>query len=706
MRKPQQPLEASPGTRPWQLLLVMLATVFVLKLVVLLQLRNHPLTSPDAGLDTTAYVELANKVLGGDWALGPALYHVSPFYIYFLSALLAFGHSFTFVRLVQIGLGTASVGFVFLAARIWFGDRAAWIAAILAGLTGLFTFFEVLILQSSVDAFFTSAALYALAVGSRGAGIAGVIWGIQSLNRPNVLIAAAGVALVMLVATRRVKPAAMLVAGVLIGLAPVIVRNVVVSHEFALVSSHGGLNFYIGNNEHATGYYVNVPGVTPTIVGQERDTRRIAARALGRPVDDVTDGEASSYFTGLARQWIADHPGAAAALFVKKFALSFHAAHVPLPHSYSFFAYDTPTALRFYAVGPWLLTPLGIVGLLVGWRRVRSREYLVWLSFVPAYAASVAVFFVADRYRMPLLVPLCVGAGAALDGAARAVRARSGSALAAAGFLIVLFGAANMPLAIDDGRWTEGLRLAQRLVLIHRDADARQWAEWLETHGGKRPGAGYYGVGSQYLTIGDASGALPYLQKAFALDPSDRRVEYALGMALFKTGQTAAALDRLRGGFEAGVEIPDGGIDYPLALDAAGDAAAAGAAATRVHPVDPDDAEGWLRLGRIAMQAKAPRVAEPFFHRAVQLRPDLAAARQQYGLCLLVGRRVEDAARELAEAVRLDPRNADSLAHLAYAEATLGRSAEAVAHARAALAVEPDNMVARQLLYTLGGGSR
>ena len=73
MRKPQQPLEASPGTRPWQLLLVMLATVFVLKLVVLLQLRNHPLTSPDAGLDTTAYVELANKVLGGDWALALTL---------------------------------------------------------------------------------------------------------------------------------------------------------------------------------------------------------------------------------------------------------------------------------------------------------------------------------------------------------------------------------------------------------------------------------------------------------------------------------------------------------------------------------------------------------------------------------------------------------------------------------------------------------
>lgn len=696
-------VEAAPESRPWWPLSVLLGLVFVLKLVVLLQLRDHPLTSPDAGLDTTAYVELAKKVLAGDWALGPALYHVSPFYIYFLSALLAIGHSYTFVRVVQIGLGTASVGLVFLTARIWFGDRTAWIAAVLAGLTGLFTFYEVLILQSSVDAFFTSAALYALAVGSRGAGIAGVIWGIQSLNRPNVLIAAIGVALVMLVVTRRIKPPAMLMAGVLIGLAPAIVRNLAVSHELALVSSHGGLNFYIGNNDHATGFYVNVPGVTPTIVGQERDTRRIAERALGHP---VTDGEASSYFTGLARQWIRDHPGAAAVLFVKKVVLSFHAVHVPLPHSYPFFAYDTPTALRFYVVGPWLLTPLGIVGFLIGARRVRIGEYLVWWSFVPAYAASVAVFFVAERYRLPLLVPLCVGAGAAVEGAARAVRERSRTALAAGALLLVLFAAANVPLAVDDGRWTEGLRLAQRLVLLGRHDEARRWAEWLETHGGKRPGAGHYGVGFQLLSIGDASRALPYLQKAYALDPSERRVQYALGIALFKTGQPAAARDHLRAGFEAGVEIPDGGIDYPLALEAVGESGAADAAAARVQPADAQDVEAWLRLGRIAMQAKAPRVAAPFFHRAVLLRPDLAAARQQYGLCLLVAQRFDEAVRELAEAVRLDPRNADSLAHLAYSEAALGRSTEALAHARAALAVEPDNTVARQLLYTLGGGSR
>ena len=44
-------------------LLVTLIGVFVLKLVVVWQLREHPLLQPDAGLDTTAYARLLGKKL-------------------------------------------------------------------------------------------------------------------------------------------------------------------------------------------------------------------------------------------------------------------------------------------------------------------------------------------------------------------------------------------------------------------------------------------------------------------------------------------------------------------------------------------------------------------------------------------------------------------------------------------------------------------
>src|SRR5439155_7792094 len=111
------------------------------------------------------YVELARRVLQGDWGLGPSLYFVSPFYIYFMALALGTLGSFTALRVIQIALGTASIGFIFAMTREWFGETAAWIAAVLAALTGVLTFYEVLILQSSVDAFLTTAALYFLTRG-------------------------------------------------------------------------------------------------------------------------------------------------------------------------------------------------------------------------------------------------------------------------------------------------------------------------------------------------------------------------------------------------------------------------------------------------------------------------------------------------------------------------------------------------------------
>jgi dolichyl-phosphate-mannose--protein O-mannosyl transferase len=101
-----------------------------------------------------------------------------------LAAAYGLTKSFTAVRILQILLGTASVGFIFLSAREWFGDRAAWIATGLAAFTGLFTFYEALILQASIDPFMTSAALLAVTYALKRGGpwwlIAGCIFGVET----------------------------------------------------------------------------------------------------------------------------------------------------------------------------------------------------------------------------------------------------------------------------------------------------------------------------------------------------------------------------------------------------------------------------------------------------------------------------------------------------------------------------------------------
>jgi 4-amino-4-deoxy-L-arabinose transferase-like glycosyltransferase len=644
-----------------------LAAVTIFKLAVVLQLRDHALLQPDVGLDTAAYAGLARRVVAGDLALGPGLYFVSPLYIYFLAAVLAVTDSFTAARVIQVGLGAASVGMLFLAARDWFGERAAWIAAGLAAFTGLFTFYESLILQASLDAVLTSAALLCVTRGFLTGrwpwwGTAGLVFGLAILNRPNMAFGLAGVA-TALAGARRARPLAIVVAGLLAGMAPVAVRNMVVTNDWsvgsAFASSHGGLNFYIGNSASATGFYQQVPGITPNITGQAEDARRVAETALGRPVDDA---RASSYFFGLARTWIREHPMDAAALFARKLGYTFSAHHIALPHSYPFYAYDAGTMLRFYAIGPWVLIPLGLVGLtFFAPKTPRRADYLVWVSFVPGYALGVAAFFIAERYRLPLLVPLCIGAGAAIDGAVRAFTRRRVSTLAVPGMVFIgLLVASNWRLALHDGRWEEGLRLAEHLVTIARYDEAEQWVARLEA-GAPRRGVASYGVGVQLLGAKQDARALPHLRRAH----------------------------------EAG--LPQSGYQLALALQRTGDLAGAARLIRDITPGGTDDVETWLTLGRLAMQVKAPAEAERFFRQAVAMRPDQAGARVQYGLNLLVLDRCDAAIVELSEATRLDPKDPESLAHLAYCEAKLGRPGEARAHAEAALALDPSHALARQV---------
>ena len=156
-------------------------------------------------------------MLAGDLALGPGEYFgVAAVHLFPLGR--SRDHRFLHGdRIAQILARTAGVGLIFLTARTWFGQRAAWLSAGLAALTGLFTFYEALLLQAALDPFLTAAALFALTLGltrpsMRWILFAGIVFGLATLNRPNMAIGAAGVAVAML-ATRRIRPAALLAPG-------------------------------------------------------------------------------------------------------------------------------------------------------------------------------------------------------------------------------------------------------------------------------------------------------------------------------------------------------------------------------------------------------------------------------------------------------------------------------------------------------------
>jgi tetratricopeptide (TPR) repeat protein len=294
-----------------------------------------------------------------------------------------------------------------------------------------------------------------------------------------------------------------------------------------------------------------------------------------------------------------------------------------------------------------------------------------------------------------------VGAGAALDLIWRHVEQRRYRALVVPGaILVALFALVNWRHGLHDGRWEEGLRMAERLAHIGRYEESDGWVRRMEPTE-PRPGAVRYAVGLQLLAIGQPSRALPYLTEAAGKHPNRAAVEQALGQALLKLERPREALPYLTRGFEARVPTELAGYDLAFALKETGDLTRAAEVVRRMTPSEDDGAEVWLRAGRLAAQVRALDAADRFFQRGAALAPNDAAARQQYGLNLLLLGRFEQAATELTAAIRLDPRDPDSLAHLAYCEFKLGRMTDARAHADAALAIRPDSDLARQVRAAL-----
>jgi 4-amino-4-deoxy-L-arabinose transferase-like glycosyltransferase len=575
----------SHAPRAWPLAAFLGATL-LLKLTVVAQLGGHPLLQPDAGLDTQSYVQLAERVLGGDFLLGPGLYYVSPLYLYFLAGALFAFDSLIAVRVIQALLGTAGVYAIYVTGREWFGERAGWLAAALAALTGVFTFYEIVLLQSALDPALTAAGLcaltFALTRTSPGWALAaGGIFGIQALNRPNILIAAAAVALALL-AARRWRLGVLVAAGVCLGLSPAVVRNLAVSHQLALGSSQGGLNLYIGNHAGATGQYTPVAGVRASIEGQSEDTRRGAEAATGRT---MTDAEVSGYFAGQAITWARTHPADAMRLFIRKIALTFSASHQWLDLSYPYYAHDTGSILWLMFVGPWLLVPLGLAGLAAGGRR--RAGFIVWAVFIPAYAVAVAVFFVAERYRLPLLVALCVSGGAVIDAAAAAVATRRWRSLAVPASAAALAGVVTFwPHHLEDGRFDERLRLSK--VLMNR---------------------------------GDFTAAVDELRRAHEIDPSHTVAEFNLGMALVGAGNAQEGIPFVRHAVDAGVPLPGARYALASAMLRSGDAPGAAALLRGYQPDPADSPESCVQVAALARAAGEPAVAGRYLRRALELRP-------------------------------------------------------------------------------------
>ncbi len=704
--------------------MIALSVVFALKLAVLSSVGQHPLLVPAGDFDSAYYFHLAQRVAAGDvWLLGadsffgeaPPAFFLPPLYIYVLALFFKLGGgAVEAARFAQILLGALGVGLLALTARRWFGTAAGWWAGALAATSGLFTFYEILILPAALEPALAALDLYlltrALQAGADAAAgtrerllwwaAAGAALGLHALNRPPMLIVLAGLAGLLIVrrALRVVErqsavgPIVFLLAALVL-IAPVTLRNYRATGHVVLITSTGGLNFLIGNGPEANGTFGAAMGVRASMRGQWLDAPPIAKGALGR---DVTTPEVSAFFRDRAVAWIREHPAAEVRLLGAKAWYALSTAFATINHSYPFFARDLAGPLGWLVVGPALIVPLGFVGLVLA--RPRREGYGIWAAYVPLAILSVVTFYVAARYRLPYQMALCAPAGGAIAWAWDRLRARAWRSVAGAAALTAVVAVPVLwPARLDDGRAEEQARMGLQEIQSDRYAEGEAWIERAATRHAL-PGIVHLRAGQIYELRNQRAPAIVHYRKALVIDADQPVLHVALGRALFREGQYAEAVTSLERG-RTGPQADVATRLLVLALTRLGRTADANAAVRALDPSrwDADTAREYAlsltEVGRIDLASTA-------WTRAAAASND-AKDYERLGLSWAVLGRNPEAIAAFSNAVERDPRSATIRLNYAVAWASVGRYADARREGENALKLNPAYERAKEFLRSL-----
>lgn len=441
----------------------------------------------------------------GDF-IGP--YFLGPFYPHVMSWLYrAFGADPLVVRVFQSILGVLDTALVLALARRLAGRTAAAIAALLFTLCGCFVFYEGLVVLEPLLTTLGLAAVAALVLPSRytsiWAGCAGLLLGCATLTRPTALLLAP---VVVLALVRRPRAWSHLVWCAVLWfavLAPTLWRNHRLGGGF-VVTTNGGVNFYAGNFDGATGRFRQPPGVqffTSADVLPEAANLPTAVAPRPLTVEAVAgtrDAADSKLWFTRAGGWIRTDPGAFLALLVRRAGLTLQARDIAQIESYAFHR-DRLAFFRLLFVDLTWMLPLAALGL---WQARRARATSAWIvcgAAVAAFAPCI-LFFVTGRHRLPavpFLAILAGGGGAALVSVART---RRWSSLLAVVILLAA-GAALTRVGARPPRTAPGWESAQMAERVY--------------------------------TLGDLDGAIHWQEAALAVLP--QRPEVALNLALYQS---------------------------------------------------------------------------------------------------------------------------------------------------------------------------
>ncbi|HUW18007.1 MAG TPA: tetratricopeptide repeat protein [Sedimentisphaerales bacterium] len=662
-RKPRSEQNGGPPKGIWPAAGIFLLALFVRGLY-LYESRDNPTFSAPI-VDSLTYDLMARGLARGG-GMTHEFFWQQFFYPFFLSIVYFFSNcSVIWAKIIQIVLGSATCALTYRLAERVFGRGAGIAAGLTAAVYGPLIFFDGELLAAGWAAFWAAALLllFLKARDKKNAGLCfalGLCGGLSVLTRPNFIpfLAAAGVWLAAVWIRARVglKKSAIgllvLAAGFCAVTVPVAAKNHQVTGRFGFLPGTGGLNLYIGNN----------PDFEAVALRPGLEWKRITELPLKEHLS--TPGEGQRFFYGKTFDYMRKAPMDFVKGLLRKGAELTSSREMPGNIDvYLFRRWSRLLGLLVWKIDGFgfpfgVLLPLALLGILLCRRKVPT-PVLLFLIF---YSASVILTHVEARYRMPVVVPMCVLAGAGLVKIGELVWAKRWLGLAGAGVFCAGIGLvcsiagpfyseqhlnyeAEMYYGLGDsleqrGKIAEGIEAYSKAVSLK--------ADYVEA---------YHNLGLLLVKQQRPEEAIPYYNKALVFDRKNAGLYEDLGLAFYAQGKTREAIEH-----------------YNRALE-----------------IDPEKASVYDNLGIAFLQMDRAAEALKNFLRAVELNPNDPVSRNNLGSLLAMQGRMREALEHFETALRIKPNDVETLSNLGSALASLGEFPKAVEKFKEALRLAPED---------------
>lgn len=388
------------------LLVFSLAILVRLLYVVLVVGLNSPPTYDGIGYDILA-TNLLQKKMYGEWA--PTAFRPPGYPLFLAGIYLVFGHSFTAVRLIQVGIDALTCVLVYAVGARLFDRRVAFLAAIGMSLYPLHIYMVGEFYSETFSFLMQLAALWLAVwmVERRHWSIPlllGVSLAATTLTRPTAALwipfMVLWIGFLPLPWKHKVRDAALVLLGLALLFGPWIVRNYIVFQEFIPIASLGGVGIWAGNNPLSEG-----GGMSP----DERTWGEGAPEWGWMGWEGLSEAESSRRFLERGLSWIKENPLAFATLVPRKLLRLWS----PTSYGVQFSRHANPL-LTAVVLPPYLVFLALAVGGMILSRRGWKEQFPLY-ALILGVNVLVALTYAATRYGIAMAPCLCLYASVSLD---------------------------------------------------------------------------------------------------------------------------------------------------------------------------------------------------------------------------------------------------------------------------------------------------